>query len=64
MQTRRQFGKMMALLTAGGACGFAQKVDLTVRGVRLGAITGSLGPFNPVPEGRDVTGLTSRFPLL
>lgn len=57
MQTRRQFGQTMALLAAGGASALAQKVDLTVRGVRLGAITGSLGPFNQVPEGKDVTDL-------
>lgn len=57
MQTRRQFGQTMALLATSGASALAQKVDLTVRGVRLGAITGSLGPFNQVPEGKDVTDL-------
>lgn len=55
MQTRRHFGQTMALLAASGVAALAQKVDLTVRGVRLGAITGSLGPFNQIPEGKDVT---------
>src|ERR1700761_354724 len=57
MQTRRQFGQTVAALAATAPLALCRKIDLTVRGVRLGAITGSLGPFAPIPEGRDVTDL-------
>lgn len=57
MQTRRQFGQTVTALAAGARLAMSQKVDLTVRGVRLGAITGSLGPFTPIPDGKNVTDL-------
>src|SRR6185437_15770189 len=57
MQTRRQFGQTVAAIAAGAQLAAGQKVALTVRGVRLGAITGSLGPFAPIPVGKDVTDL-------
>jgi sugar phosphate isomerase/epimerase len=48
--TRRDFGKV-ALAGAVAATGWAAgKVDSTVKGVKLGLITGSL---NPLPEGKD-----------
>ena len=61
MHTRRELGKTAlsgaALASFAGNVLWAQKPALTVRGVRLGAITGSLGPFTPIPEGKEVTDL-------
>ena len=61
MQTRRTFAK--SALIGSALSGFSspplwgEKPELVTHGVRLGAITGSLGPFNQVPEGKDVTDL-------
>jgi sugar phosphate isomerase/epimerase len=58
MQTRRHFGRTIGGAALAAVCSprlSAQKPDLITRGVRLGAITGSLGPFNNIPEGKDVT---------
>ena len=56
MQSRRQVGK----LALGGAALAvlphlkAAKVDSTVRGVKMGLITGSLNPLPETPAGKDV----------
>jgi sugar phosphate isomerase/epimerase len=56
MQSRRDFGKLavgglaIASLPQLGAA----KVDSTVRGVKLGLITGSLNPLPETPAGKDV----------
>src|SRR5581483_4956383 len=53
MQTRRDFGKIALgglALAALPASDLYAKVDSTVKGVKLGLITGSL---NPLPEGKD-----------
>lgn len=57
MLSRRELGKvaLTAAIAAPATRLLAQKPELTVRGVRLGAITGSLGPFNNIPAGKDVT---------
>ncbi len=59
MLSRRELGKaaLAATVLAPATRLLAQKPELMVRGVRLGAITGSLGPFNNIPEGKDVTDL-------
>jgi sugar phosphate isomerase/epimerase len=58
MQTRRDFGKCVVsglALSALGANALraSVKTDATVRGVKLGAITGAYGPF-PTAAGQDV----------
>ncbi len=53
MQSRREFGKRIfsaAALAAAAPRAWSAKLDSTVRGVKLGLITGSL---NPLPEGKD-----------
>jgi sugar phosphate isomerase/epimerase len=57
MLTRRELGKaaLAASMLAPARKLLAQKPEPTVHGVRLGAITGSLGPFNNIPEGKDIT---------
>ena len=57
MQTRRQFSKMMAAtipaaaLTSSSSLWAAPKLDSTVRGVKLGIITGSINPGRPPAGG-------------
>ena len=56
VQSRRDFGK----LALGGTALFlapqtrATKIDSTVRGVKMGLITGSLNPLPDTPAGKDV----------
>ena len=54
MQSRREFGKNavagIGLAAFGSRLRAAARVDSTVRGVKLGLITGSL---NPLPQGKD-----------
>jgi len=53
MQSRREFGMRMlstAAIAAVSQSAWGAKLDSTVRGVKLGLITGSL---NPLPEGKD-----------
>jgi len=56
MQSRRDFGR--TALTGVGLTALAQlqaaKIESTVRGVKLGIITGSLNPLPEVPAGKDV----------
>ena len=56
VQSRRNFGKLAlggaALLLAPRAR--AAKIDSTIRGVKMGLITGSLNPLPDTPAGKDV----------
>jgi sugar phosphate isomerase/epimerase len=53
--TRREFAKVaaMASMAVSGTAASPRQIDMiaTVRGVRLGAITGVFGPFAPGPAG-------------
>lgn len=56
VHSRRKFGK---LVLGGAALSLAKraraaKIDSTVRGVKMGLITGSLNPLPEAPAGRDV----------
>jgi sugar phosphate isomerase/epimerase len=56
MRSRRQFGNMILSGIAVAALPRlgAAKVDSTIRGVKLGLITGSLNPLPDTPAGKDV----------
>jgi sugar phosphate isomerase/epimerase len=59
MSTRREFGKDLASLSLAAFTAtrlWGANRDAVYKGVRLGAITGSLGPANPAP-GQDVVEL-------
>jgi sugar phosphate isomerase/epimerase len=55
MQTRRQFGKLaLGGMALAGLPANAAKIDSTIRGVKMGLITGSLNPLPETPAGTDV----------
>ncbi|HEY7388047.1 MAG TPA: sugar phosphate isomerase/epimerase [Bryobacteraceae bacterium] len=56
MQTRRQFGRLAlgGIAFAGLPALNAAKIDSTIRGVKMGLITGSLNPLPEIPAGTDV----------
>jgi sugar phosphate isomerase/epimerase len=56
MQTRRQIGKLdvSGIALAGLPPLNAAKIDSTIRGVKMGLITGSLNPLPEIPAGGDV----------
>jgi len=55
MQSRREFGRAaVAGLSLAALPLSAARVDSTVRGVKLGLITGSLNPLPDTPAGKDI----------
>jgi len=56
IQSRRNFGKLALSAMALGVPGRmrAAKIDSTIRGVKMGLITGSLNPLTESPAGKDI----------